>query len=146
MNIFHEFFGDPLEQARKAKGEQPPARGDRAPASAYFVMFLGWLFSACLWLGVALLIRSAGLADLPWAFFIVSFSLGLLTGFATSSHGSFYQSAAGQIVQGLLSIGCFAMIAVAFWYHGWKIGALDILVVFTGANVGYSLFLFLWRR
>jgi len=146
MKLFHEFFGDPLERARKAKGEQPADREDRVPVWGYIVMFVGWVFSLCLWVGVFLLVRSAGLTSLPWTFFIISFLLGIPTGFATTSRGSFYQSLPGQVAQGLLSLGCFAMIIAAFWNHGWKVGVLDTLVVFSGYHVGYSLFLFLWRR
>jgi hypothetical protein len=73
---------------------------------------------------------------MPWLFLILSLALGIVAGLIVFSEAALF----GQIVQGLLSIACFALIVAAFWLYGWKIGVLDTIVVFAGANVGLSLF------
>lgn len=83
---------------------------------------------------------------MPWLYFSLSFLLGAVTGFAVFSHGSFYRSLAGQVVQGVLSIGCFALVICAFWRFGWKVGVIEILVIFGASNVGLSLFRYFWKR
>jgi len=44
----------------------------------------------------------------------------------------------GQIIHGLLSIGCFVLVGAVFWRFGWKIGLLDLFLVFVAGNVGVS--------
>jgi hypothetical protein len=83
---------------------------------------------------------------MPWLFLSLSFFLGAVTGFAVFSHGAFYRSVAGQVVQGVLSIACFALVVLAFWRHGWKIGVVEILVIFGAANAGLSVFRYFWKR
>jgi len=83
---------------------------------------------------------------MPWLFLSLSLLLGAVTGFAVFSRGAFYSSLAGQVVQGVLSIACFALIVLAFWRHGWKIGVAEVLVIFGGANIGLSLFKHLVRK
>jgi hypothetical protein len=72
--------------------------------------------------------------------------LGAITGFAVFSQGAFFWGLAGQIVQGLLSIGCFTLVGVAFWRFGWKVGVLDLLLVFIASNVGLSFYRDLRKR
>ena len=56
------------------------------------------------------------------------------------SRGSFFHSAAGLIVQNILSILCFAFIGWAFWHYGWQIGLFHVVVVVVGSKVGLSIF------
>jgi hypothetical protein len=83
---------------------------------------------------------------MPWLYFSLSFVLGVITGFALFSHGSFYRGFAGQVFQGVLSIAGFALIICAFWRYGWKVGVIEIFVVFGASNVGLSLFRYFWKR
>ena len=53
--------------------------------------------------------------------------LGVMTGFALVS-------------QGVLSLLCFALVVLAFWKVGWKIGLLEILLIFVATNIGHSVF------
>jgi len=102
-------------------------------------------FGLFLWFPVCFLARSVGWANVPWTLFAISFLAGIPTGFAIFSGGSFYRTLPGQLVQGVLSIGCLAMIIAVFWIHGWKVGVLDTLLVFSGSNIGLSLHLLLRR-
>jgi hypothetical protein len=74
-----------------------------------------------------------------------TFLLGVVTGIVVFS-ADFSWSAVGQIIQGLLSIGCFALVAVAFWRFGWKVGLLDLFLVFVAGNVGLSIYTYLRKR
>jgi hypothetical protein len=65
--------------------------------------------------------------------------LGAITGFVELSKGAFFRTLGGQIVQGVLSIACFVIVAVAFWRFGWKIGLLDLLLVIIASNAGLAL-------
>lgn len=76
---------------------------------------------------------------MPWTYFILTFLFAVVSGFALFSRGSFFRSITGQVVQGILSITCFAFIGWAFWDYGWKVGVIEIFVIFTGSNVGLSL-------
>ena len=42
-------------------------------------------------------------------------------------------------MHGVFSIACFTLVGVAFWRFGWKIGLLDLLLVFIASNVGLRL-------
>lgn len=79
---------------------------------------------------------------MPWLFLGLSFLLGTITGFVVFSHAGLL----GQVVQGLSSIACFAIIIVGFWLYSWKTGVVDILVVFGGSNLGLSLFKHLMKK
>jgi len=57
--------------------------------------------------------------------------LGAIIGFGEA----FFRGLAGQIVHGALSIACFTLVAAVFWRFGWKIGLLDLLLVFIASNV-----------
>jgi hypothetical protein len=74
-----------------------------------------------------------------------TFVLGVITGFKAFS-ADFSWGLVGQIIQGLLSIGCFALVGAAFWRFGWKIGMLDLLLVFVAGNVGLSIYTYFRRR
>jgi uncharacterized membrane protein SpoIIM required for sporulation len=65
--------------------------------------------------------------------------LGAITGFVDFSEGAFFQGLGGQIVHGMLSIACLTLVGAAFWRFGWKIGLLDLLLVFIASNVGQRL-------
>ena len=45
---------------------------------------------------------------------------------------------AGQILNGLLSIVCFALVGVAFWRFGWKVGVINLALLFIASNVGLT--------
>ncbi len=64
-----------------------------------------------------------------------TFVLGVITGFL-SSRAAFSWRPVGQITHGLLSIGCFVLVGVAFWRFGWKIGVLDLFLVFVAGSIG----------
>ena len=84
----------------------------------------------CRWL------QSEGRNAMPWTFLIASFALGAVTGFATFSQGRFFgYTVAGKAIQGLLGIACFGAVIMGFWQYGWKIGLLEIFVVFAGSAV-----------
>jgi hypothetical protein len=65
--------------------------------------------------------------------------LGAITGFVDFSEGALFRGLGGQIVQGMLSIACLILVGAAFWRFGWKIGLLDLLLVFIASNVGLRL-------
>jgi hypothetical protein len=66
--------------------------------------------------------------------------LGVITGLVAFS-ADFSWGLVGQIIQGLLSIGCFVLVIVAFWRFGWKLGLLDLLLVFVAGNIGFSIYI-----
>ena len=65
--------------------------------------------------------------------------LGAITGFADFSEGAVFWGLGGQIVHGMLSIACFTLVAAVFWRFGWKIGLLDLVLVFIAAHLGLTL-------
>ena len=64
-----------------------------------------------------------------------TFVLGMITGFLSFS-ADFSWRPVGQIIHGILSIGCFVLVGAAFGRFGWKIGVLDLFLVFVAGNVG----------
>ncbi len=68
--------------------------------------------------------------------------LGAIIGFGEAV----FWRLAGQIVHGALSIACFILVGAAFWRFGWKIGLLDLLLVFIASNVGLRLSEYLKKR
>jgi hypothetical protein len=66
-----------------------------------------------------------------------TFVLGVITGFLSFS-ADFSWRPVRQIIHGLLSIGCFVLVGAAFWRFGWKIGVLDLFLVFVAGTVGLS--------
>lgn len=68
--------------------------------------------------------------------------LGAITGFADFSERAFLGVLGvigGQIAHGVLSMACFTLVGAAFWCFGWKIGLIDLLVVFIASNLGLTL-------
>jgi hypothetical protein len=63
--------------------------------------------------------------------------MGAITG-VFSNEGGFFWGLAGQILHGSLSIVCFGLVGVAFWRFGWKIGMIDLILIFIAGNVGLS--------
>ena len=63
----------------------------------------------------------------------------MITPIADLTKGSFFRTLGGQIVHGVLSIGCFVLVGAAFWRFSWKIGLLDFFLVIVGSNIGLAL-------
>ena len=81
-----------------------------------------------------------------WLFLGASLVLGVITGFLLWNEGALFHRMAGQIAQGVLSIACLAMVAVAFWRFGWEIAVLEIVCLLVAVNIGRSIFKSLLRR
>jgi hypothetical protein len=64
--------------------------------------------------------------------------MSAITGVMVSNEGGFFWGLAGQILHGSLSIVCFGLVGVAFWRFGWKIGMIDLILIFIAGNVGLS--------
>jgi hypothetical protein len=60
--------------------------------------------------------------------------IGAITGFVFFSEGKFFCGIAGQTLHGLLSFVCFGLVGVAFWCFGWKVGVIDLGLLFTASN------------
>jgi hypothetical protein len=79
--------------------------------------------------------------------------IGAITGFVFFSEGEFFCGVAGQALHGLLSFVCFALVGVAFSRFGWKVGIIDLGLLFIASNtvtsvlripqkeVGYAIYL-----
>jgi len=76
---------------------------------------------------------------MPWIYYILTFCFAIPTGFFLFSRGAIFSRASGQILQGVFSLICFSFIISAFWNYGWKIGIIEIFIIFGGANVGLSI-------
>jgi hypothetical protein len=61
---------------------------------------------------------------------------GTITAFVVSNERVLFRGLAGQILHGLLTIACFALVGVAFWRFGWRVGVIDLVLLFIAANVG----------
>ena len=83
---------------------------------------------------------------MSWLYFILTLPVAIITGFAIFSQGALYRRAAGQILQGVLSIICFGFVGWAFWHYGWKAGIAELFLIFIGANIGQSIFRSLMQR
>ena len=75
-----------------------------------------------------------------WIFLGVSLVAGIVTGFAIFSRGSLFHSMSGQIIQGVLSLACFALVGAAFWKFGWMIGVIEIFLILLANQIGWSIF------
>jgi len=64
--------------------------------------------------------------------------MGAVTGVMVSNEGVFFWGLAGQILHGSLSVLCFALVGVAFWRFGWKIGMIDLVLILIAGNVALS--------
>ena len=69
----------------------------------------------------------------------ITIILGAITGFVDFSERAFLGEIGGQIAHGVLIVACFTLVGAAFWFFGWKIGLLDLLVVFIASNLGLTL-------
>jgi len=72
--------------------------------------------------------------------------MSAITGVMVSNEGGFFWGLAGQILHGSLSIVCFGLVGVAFWRFGWKIGMIDLILIFIAGNVGLSFCAHLRRK
>jgi len=73
--------------------------------------------------------------------------MGAVTGFVFFSDGSeLFRGVPGQVAHGLLSIACFALVGVVFWRFGWKLGGIDLALVFIASNAALSFCGYLRRR
>ena len=73
--------------------------------------------------------------------------MGAVTGFVFFSDGSeLFCGVPGQVVYGLLSIACFALVGVAFWRFGWKLGVIDLTLVLIVSNAALSFCRYFRRR
>lgn len=61
-----------------------------------------------------------------------------ILGVMVSNERAFFCGLAGQILHGSLSIVCFGLVGVAFWRFGWKIGVIDLVLIFIAGNVALS--------
>ncbi len=62
-----------------------------------------------------------------------------ITGLVFANEGAFFCGLGGQILHGLLTFVCFALVGVAFWRFGWKIGVIDLVLLFIGGNIALIL-------
>ena len=83
---------------------------------------------------------------MPILFFILSFCVGVVAGFMSFSQGSIFRTAKGQILTFIFTSSGFACIMWAFFSYGWKIGLIEIFVVFGGSRLGQSIVEGLARR
>lgn len=73
--------------------------------------------------------------------------IGAVTGFVFFSDGSeLFCKVPGQVAHGLLSIACFALVGVTFWRFGWKLGVVDLVLVFIASNAALSFCRYFRRR
>ena len=72
--------------------------------------------------------------------------IGLITGFVFFNEGELFHGVAGQVLHGLLSIVCFALVGVAFWRFGWKVGVIDLALLFIASNVGITFYTYVRKR
>ena len=72
--------------------------------------------------------------------------IGLITGFVFFNEGDLFHGVAGQVLHGLLSIVCFALVGVAFWRFGWKVGVIDLALLFIASNVGLTFYTYVRKR
>lgn len=64
--------------------------------------------------------------------------ISAITGAVVSSEGVFFSGLTGQVLHGLLSTLCFTLVGVAFWRFGWKVGVIDLVLLFIAGNVAFS--------
>jgi hypothetical protein len=72
--------------------------------------------------------------------------IGAITGFVFFNEGGLFHGVAGQVLHGLLSIVCFALVAVAFWRFGWKVGVIDLALLFITSNAGLTFYRYVTKR
>ncbi len=69
---------------------------------------------------------------------VATLIISAITGAVVSSGGGFLSGLTGQVLHGLLSIVCFILVGVAFWRFGWKVGVIDLVLLFIAANLAFS--------
>jgi len=72
--------------------------------------------------------------------------IGAITGFISVSDGELFLRLAGQVAHGLLSIMCFALVGIAFWRFGLKVGVIDLAVLFITSNAGLMFYRYVTKR
>jgi hypothetical protein len=71
---------------------------------------------------------------------------GAITGFVFFTEGKFLCGVAGQVVHGLLSLVCFALVGIVFWGFGWKVGVIDFGLLFIASNTALMFSRYLRNR
>jgi len=66
--------------------------------------------------------------------------IAAIIGFVFFNKNQFFRGVAGQVVHGLLSFACFALVGVTFWRFGWKVGVIDLCLLLIVSNIACSLF------
>jgi hypothetical protein len=69
---------------------------------------------------------------------ISTFIISAIVGVMVSSETTLFWGFAGQILHGLFSVACFALVGLAFWQFGWKVGVIDLVLLFIAGNLGVS--------
>ena len=72
--------------------------------------------------------------------------IGTITGFVFFNEGDLFHGVAGQVLHGLLSIICFALVGVAFWRFGWKVSVIDLALLFITSNTTLTFSRYLRKR
>lgn len=72
--------------------------------------------------------------------------IGAITAFMFFREEEFFCGIAGQTLHGLLSLVCFALVGVAFWRFGWKVGVIDLGLLFIVPNTVLTFYGYLRRR
>jgi hypothetical protein len=72
--------------------------------------------------------------------------IGAITVFVFCNEGGLFKGVAGQILHGLLSIICFALVGLAFSCFGWKVGVIDLALLFITSNVGLTFYTYARKR
>jgi hypothetical protein len=78
--------------------------------------------------------------------FGITIILAAIMGFADFDEGACFWGLGGQIVHAVLNISCLTLVGAAFLRFGWKIGLLDVLLVFIGSHVGLTLHGYLRKK
>ena len=72
--------------------------------------------------------------------------IGTITGFVFFNEGELFHGVAGQVLNGLLNIICFALVGVAFWRFGWKVGVIDLALLFITSNIALTFYTYVRKR
>jgi hypothetical protein len=72
--------------------------------------------------------------------------IGAITGFVFFNEGELFRGVAGQVVHGLSSIVCFALVGVAFCRFGWKAGVIDLALLFITSNIALTFYTYVKKR
>jgi hypothetical protein len=72
--------------------------------------------------------------------------ISAITGAVVSSEGVFFSGLTGQVLHGLLSTVCFTLVGVAFWRFGWKVGVIDLALLFITSNIALTFYTYVRKR